>query len=123
MRLRLLIAAVTVPLLLWAFLPLGADGKPSLSSRIEKKRDQVAAKKRTEGVLTSSIAGYSKHINALQGDITVLAARQARLQSDLDAKLARLAAIQQDLRAERARLARLRARLAEARVVLARRLV
>ncbi len=123
MRLRPLIWAVTVPLLLWAFLPLGADGKPSLSSRIEKKRQQVEAKKETEGVLASTVAGYQSRIRTLQGDIDVLSVRQATLEADLDAKLARLAVIQEDLRAERARLARLRARLAEARVLLARRLV
>jgi murein DD-endopeptidase MepM/ murein hydrolase activator NlpD len=123
MRLRLLIAAVTVPLALWALLPLGAAGKPSLSSRIQEKRDQIAGKKSSERVLASSIAGYSSRIGSLQSDITRLTARQATIQADLDAKLARLAAIQRDLRAERARLARLRARLAEARVMLARRLV
>ena len=123
MRLRLLIAAVTVPLVLWALLPLVAAGKPSLSSRIQDKRDQIAGKKSTERVLSTSIASYSSRIGDLQSDITRLSARQAAIQADLDAKLARLAAIQRDLRAERARLARLRARLAEARVLLARRLV
>src|SRR4051794_23337256 len=123
MRLRLVITAVTVPLLLWAFLPLGADGKPSLSSRIEAKRRQVQAKKDTEGVLSSSIAGYQSRIRSLQADISDLSVRQARLEADLNAKLARLEAIQEQLRAERARLARLRARLAESRVVLAKRLV
>src|SRR3954467_10825831 len=106
MRLRLLIAAVTVPLLLCALLPLGADGEPSLSSKIQRKRDQIAGKKSQEGVLSTSIAGYSSRIDSLQGSITTLAARQARLQSDLDAKLARLEAIQADLRSERARLVR-----------------
>ena len=123
MRLRLLIAAVTVRLVLWALLPLVAAGKPSLSSRIQDKRDQIAGKKSTEQVLSTSIASYSSRIGDLQSDITRLSARQAAIQADLDAKLARLAAIQRDLRAERARLARLRARLAEARVLLARRLV
>src|SRR3954469_5170056 len=122
MRLRLLILAVAVPLLLWAGLPLGADGA-SLSSKIQRKRDQIAGKKSQEGVLSTTIASYSSRIGSLQSSITTLAAKQARLQTDLDAKLARLAAIQQQLRSERARLARLRARLAEARVVLARRLV
>jgi murein DD-endopeptidase MepM/ murein hydrolase activator NlpD len=123
MRLRLLIAAVTVPLLMWVLLPLAADGKPSLSSKIQRKRDQIAGKKAQEGVLSTSIAGYSHRIGSLQASITTLTAREARIQADLDAKLARLAAVQQKLRAERARLVRLRARLAEARVVLARRLV
>src|SRR4051794_32829539 len=113
MRLRLLIAALAVPLLLWVGLPLGADGAPSLSSKIQRKRDAIAGKRAQEGVLSTSIASYSRRIGSLQSSITTLAAREARLQGDLDAKLARLAAIQQDLRSERARLARLRARLAE----------
>jgi murein DD-endopeptidase MepM/ murein hydrolase activator NlpD len=122
MRLRLLIAAVAIPCVLWVMVPMGADGQ-SLSSKIQRKRDQIAGKRSSERVLTTSISRYSSRINALQGDITVLAAKQARIQTQLDAKLARLAQIQTELRAERARLARLRARLAEARVTLARRLV
>jgi murein DD-endopeptidase MepM/ murein hydrolase activator NlpD len=122
MRLRLLIAAVAIPCVLWVFVPMGADGQ-SLSSKIQRKRDQIQGKRSTERVLTSSITNYSRRIGALQSDITVLAAKQARIQGQLDAKLARLAQIQTELRAERARLARLRARLVEARVTLARRLV
>src|SRR4051794_5713789 len=90
MRLRLLILAVTVPLLLWAASPLGADGKPSLSSKIDRKRDQIAGKKSQEGVLSTTIAGYTRRIGSLQEDISTLSAREAQLQSDLDAKLARL---------------------------------
>jgi murein DD-endopeptidase MepM/ murein hydrolase activator NlpD len=122
MRLRLLIAVVALPCALWILSPLGASGE-SLSSKIQHKRDQIAGKRSTEHVLTSSIAGYSHRIAVLQDDIAVLAARQARIQSDLDAKLARLSQIQTQLRAERARLARLRARLVEARAALAQRLV
>ncbi|MFL5515196.1 MAG: murein hydrolase activator EnvC family protein, partial [Gemmatimonadales bacterium] len=122
MRLRLLIAAVAIPCVLWVFVPMGADGQ-SLSSKIQRKRDQIQGKRSSERVLTSSITNYSRRIGALQSDITVLAAKQARIQGQLDVKLARLAQIQTELRAERARLARLRARLAEARVTLARRLV
>jgi murein DD-endopeptidase MepM/ murein hydrolase activator NlpD len=122
MRLRLLIAVVALPCALWILSPLGASGE-SLSSKIQHKRDQIAGKRSTEHVLTSSIAGYSHRIAVLQDDIAVLAARQARIQSDLDAKLARLSQIRTELRAERARLARLRARLVEARAALAQRLV
>jgi murein DD-endopeptidase MepM/ murein hydrolase activator NlpD len=122
MRLRLLIAAVAIPCVLWVLVPMGADGQ-SLSSKIQRKRDQIEGKRSTERVLTSSITTYTRRIGSLQSDITVLAARQARIQTQLDTKLARLAQIQTELRAERARLARLRARLAEARVTLGRRLV
>src|SRR4051794_7458159 len=122
MRLRLLILAVALPFVLWAFSPLGADGA-SLSSKIERKRDQIAGKKSSERVLTTSISNYSAKIGSLQSDITRLAAKQATIQGDLHPKPPRLAQIQTDRRAERARLARLRARLAEARVLLSRRLV
>jgi len=122
MRLRLLIAAVALPLALWALLPL-PEGAASLSSRIQKKQGAVEGKRSQERVLTSDIRGYSVRIDSLQADITSLQAQEARLQADLDVKLARLAAIQDDLRAERARLARLRARLQQGRIALANRLV
>jgi murein DD-endopeptidase MepM/ murein hydrolase activator NlpD len=74
-------------------------------------------------VLSTDVAGFTRRINGLQGEITVLQTRQVRLQSNLDRKRAELARIQEDLRRERLRLARLRARLAEARSALAQRLV
>ena len=74
-------------------------------------------------MLSSDVAGYTRKINALQGDITVLQTKQVRLQASLDRKRAELARIQEDLRRERLRLARLRARLAEARAALSKRLV
>jgi murein DD-endopeptidase MepM/ murein hydrolase activator NlpD len=120
-RLRLLLAAVALPLLAWALLPVGTDA--SLQSRIESKRAQIDQQKRKEGVLSSDIAGYTQRIDSLQGEITTLQSRQVRLQASLDAKAAELARIQDDLRRERLRLSRLRARLAEARVALASRLV
>jgi murein DD-endopeptidase MepM/ murein hydrolase activator NlpD/outer membrane murein-binding lipoprotein Lpp len=127
MRLRLLIAVATLPLALFALLPLVAGGQTGRIASIQKKsstlRSKIESSKRREHVLSGDIEGWSKKINSLQSDITTLQTRQARLQTDLDAKRARLARIQTDLRLERARLARLRRRLADARVVLARRLV
>ncbi|HVL95694.1 MAG TPA: peptidoglycan DD-metalloendopeptidase family protein [Solirubrobacteraceae bacterium] len=127
MRLRLLIVVATLPLVLFAAMPMLADGQSgrldSLRSKIDEKRSQIAGKKRRERVLASDIAVWSRRIGDLQADISTLQARQARLQTDLDAKRARLSRVQSRLRAERARLARLRARLARSRVVLARRLV
>lgn len=127
MRVRVLIASLVVPLLLWAALPLPSDGAPKRSAeiakRIEAKRAAIGAKKGKERVLSSTIAGYSRRIGALQDDIGSLQRRQVAIQGDLDAKRAELASIQARLRAERARLTRLRARLAQARVALTRRLV
>jgi murein DD-endopeptidase MepM/ murein hydrolase activator NlpD len=124
-RLRLLLAAVGLPLLLWAVLPMISTGATpaEIQRQIAKKQGQIQQKQGREHVLSSDIAAYSKQIGALQGDITVLQGKQVRLQADLDAKLAELARIQADLRRERLRLARLKARLAQARVALASRLV
>jgi murein DD-endopeptidase MepM/ murein hydrolase activator NlpD len=120
-RLRLLLAAAALPLLVWALLPMGSDA--SLQGRIESKRARVQQEKGREKVLSTDIAGYTSRIDSLQSDITVLQGKQVRLQASLDAKQAELARIQDDLRRERLRLSRLRARLAEARVALASRLV
>ena len=127
-RIGLLVGVALVPLVLWAALPMLSDGSPrsraaSLGSKIDQKREQIAAKKGRERVLSTTITRYSRRISSLQSDITVLQRKEVAIQSDLDAKLAELARIQEDLRQERLRLARLRARLAEARVALADRLV
>ena len=124
LRLRLLIGVAALPLVLFAVLPLVSSGAPRhLDSKIEKKRDQIEWRKGRERVLASDVAGYTRKINTLQGEITTLQTKQVRLQSSLDRKRAELAQIQEDLRRERLRLARLRARLAEARTALAKRLV
>jgi murein DD-endopeptidase MepM/ murein hydrolase activator NlpD len=121
-RLRLLIGVALLPLALFAALPLASSGAP-LRSKIERKKDQIEWRKGRERVLASDVAGYTRKINDLQGDITVLQTKQVRLQASLDRKRAELARIQEDLRRERLRLARLRARLAEARAALSERLV
>jgi murein DD-endopeptidase MepM/ murein hydrolase activator NlpD len=123
-RLRLLIAVALLPLALFAFLPLVSSGQQkNLGSKIERKKDQIAWRKGRERVLSSDVAGFTRKINSLQGDITVLQTKQVRLQASLDRKRAELARIQEDLRRERLRLQRLRARLAEARAALSKRLV
>src|SRR4051812_1207807 len=122
-RLRLFIAVALLPLALFALLPMVSTGQQNLGSKIDRKKDQIAWRKGRERVLSTDVAGFTRKINALQGDITVLQTRQIRLQASLDAKRAELARIQEDLRRERLRLARLRARLAQARTALAQRLV
>jgi murein DD-endopeptidase MepM/ murein hydrolase activator NlpD len=127
-RIGLVVAVALLPLVLWAALPVLSTGSPrsraaAIGSKIDQKREQIAAKKGRERVLSSTVARYSHRIGALQGDITVLQRKQVAIQGDLDAKRAELARIQEDLRQERIRLARLRARLAEARIALAGRLV
>ena len=122
MRLRVLIACVLAPAVLWALLPVPSDGE-SLQERIEDARDKVQSKKGTERGLSSDIAAYTSRIRRLQARIGGLQRRQASLQSDLDRKRAKLMQTQAELRDERARLARLRARLVVTRRALARRVV
>jgi murein DD-endopeptidase MepM/ murein hydrolase activator NlpD len=121
-RLRLLIAAVSAPLLLWALSPMVSPGA-SIQDKIQSKQREIDRHKGRERVLASDISAYTKRINVLQADITTLQAQQVRLQADLSAKQAELARIQDRLRRERLRLSRLRARLAEARAALSTRLV
>jgi murein DD-endopeptidase MepM/ murein hydrolase activator NlpD len=127
-RLGLLISVAVIPLVLWAALPVVSAGSPrarsaSIGSKIDRAKRQIAAKKGREQVLSTTITSYSRRINSLQGNITVLERKQFAIQTDLDAKRAELSRTQENLRQERIRLARLRARLAEARVALADRLV
>src|SRR3954466_9050570 len=117
-RIRLLLGAAVLPLVLSALLPLVSSGQ-NLGSKIQRKQDQIQWRKGREHVLSSDIATFTHKINALQGQITVLQTKQVRLEADLNAKRAELIKIQADLRRERLRLARLRARLAEARTALA----
>jgi murein DD-endopeptidase MepM/ murein hydrolase activator NlpD len=123
-RLRLFIAVALLPLALFALSPMISTGQQkNLGGKIERKKDQIAWRKGRERVLSSDVAGFTRKINALQGDITVLQTKQVRLTASLERKRAELARIQEDLRRERLRLQRLRARLAEARTALSKRLV
>ncbi len=126
-RLLVLASVLALPLAIWALLPLVSTGAPKSAAELEKKIDSkrkaVDAKKGKERVLSSDIAGYTRRIDALQGDIDTLQARQAEIEEDLAAKRAELSRLQGRLRQERVRLQRLRVRLAETRTALAGRLV
>jgi len=121
-RLRLLAVALATPLVLWLFVPVLSDGQ-SIDSKIQRKQSEIEQKKDQEGVLTSTIEGYSQRIGALQGDIDTLTTRQVRVETDLAAKREELQGLQDGLRRERIRLTQLRAKLAESRAVLSDRLV
>ena len=130
MRVRVLLAAVALPLALWAILPLGSAGQSSkqqelseLQSKIDRARAKIGRKKGTERVLTTEIAGYSRRIRKLQGHITKLSSRQQVVEIDLAAKRSELERLQGELRSERARLVRLRKRLNVTRAMLRKRLV
>jgi murein DD-endopeptidase MepM/ murein hydrolase activator NlpD len=130
MRVRVLVAVVALPLVLWAILPLASSGQTSkqqelsdLQSKIAKARARIGRKKGAERTLTTEIAGYQRRIRALQGKIGTLQGRQRVIEVDLDAKRNELERLQTDLRAERARLVRLRKRFDETRTMLRLRLV
>jgi len=128
-RARVLLAAVVLPLVLWALLPLPSSGESkqqelqSLQDRINRARDKIGRKRGTERVLTTQISSYNRRIRRLQGRIGTLQTRQQRVQADLDDKRAELERLRSDLRSERARLVRLRARLEKTRAQLRLRLV
>jgi murein DD-endopeptidase MepM/ murein hydrolase activator NlpD len=129
MRVRLLLTAIALPLLLWALLPMPSSGKTKqqelqeLQGKIGSARAKIGRKKGTERVLSTQIAGYNRRIRTLEGKITTLQTHQERVQSDLDAKRAELESLRTELRGERARLVRLRKRLDETRRQLRTRLV
>src|SRR5918997_3242823 len=129
MRVRVLLAAVALPLVLWALLPLPSTGQSKqeelqkLQQRIDRAREKIGRKKGTERVLTTQISGHNRRIRRLQRRIGTLQTRQQRVQVDLDAKRAELEGLRADLRSERARLVRLRSRLDETRTRLRLRLV
>ena len=129
MRVRLLLTAIALPLLLWALLPVPSSGQSKqqelqeLQSKIDNARAKIGRKKGTERALSAQIAGYDRRIRRLQGKIAVLQTRQERVQTDLDAKRAELERLRTELRGERARLVRLRKRLDETRAQLRVRLV
>ncbi|MET0762792.1 MAG: peptidoglycan DD-metalloendopeptidase family protein [Thermoleophilaceae bacterium] len=103
--------------------PLRGLSAPPLSKRIEEKRSQIEQKKRREGVLSTTIQGFSTRIEALQGEIGATQKRLDRAQASLDAQKAELLEVRDRLEEARDRLETLRSELATARKVLAARLV
>jgi hypothetical protein len=64
-RLRVLIACLLAPAVLWAILPLPSEGQ-RLQDKIDRARDQVERKRGTERVLSTDIAAYTRRINGLE---------------------------------------------------------
>jgi murein DD-endopeptidase MepM/ murein hydrolase activator NlpD len=128
MRLRTLLIGFTLPVLLWAVLPLVSSAGPqgriaTLQSRIQAKQGKLRQVHGRAHVLTTDISALTQRIDGLQSTVTTLQQREDTIQADLDVKRAELARTQTQLRLARARLAQLRARLARARGVLAQRLL
>jgi murein DD-endopeptidase MepM/ murein hydrolase activator NlpD len=113
-----------IALAVTAFLLLPMPGlSVPLSSRIEKKREQIQRQKAKEGVLTTDIQRFNARIDAVQGEIAATERRLSRVQSSLDRQKAKLLEVRNRLEEARDRLERLRSELATARHVLANRLV
>jgi murein DD-endopeptidase MepM/ murein hydrolase activator NlpD len=113
---------ITLALAAYLVLPLPGLSAP-LKQRIEKKREEIAAKKHREGVLSTTIQQFSNRIEALQGEISATERRLERAQASLDRQQAELEAVRDKLEEARDRLERLRRELDTARRVLAARLV
>ena len=129
MRLRVLILAALMPIVLWGALPLVSAGAPtratatSIQKQLDATRKKIGRKKGTERLLTTDITRYSQKIGKLQTRIGGLQTRVDAIQTDLDARRADLVRVQDALRSERARLTRLRVRLGQSRRLLATRMV
>ena len=113
---------ISLAVLAFLVLPLPGLSAP-LSTRIEKKRNQIERHKAREGVLSSTIQGFSERIDAVQGEIAATERRLSRVQGSLDRQKAKLLEVRNQLEEARDRLERLRSELSTARRVLAKRLV
>ena len=113
---------ITLALAAYALLPLPGQSAP-LSERIQAKRAQIDKKKRSEGVLSTTIQRYNMRIGGLQGEIRGTQQRLVRVQSELDDKRAELLEVRDDLEVARDRLERARSELKAGRAALAERLV
>jgi len=113
---------ILLALAVYLLAPLPGRSAP-LQDRIESKRAQVDAKKRREGVLTTTISGYDTRISGLQGEINGVQRRLSQVQGELDRERLELAQVRDDLEVARDQLERARSKLRAGRAALADRLV
>ena len=76
---------ITLALAAYVLLPLPGQSAP-LSKRIQAKRAQIEKKKRSEGVLSTTIQSYNARIDGLQGEIRGTEQRLTQVQSELEPK-------------------------------------
>jgi len=112
-------AAVVACALGLAAMPLSSSADPSLG----QLNNQLGGVQAHEHSLAASIAGLSRLITSLDGQIALVQSREAAVRSDLARERAQLAAVQRALTREQHILSVLRQRLARARMLLARQLV
>src|SRR6476660_7316748 len=93
---------IALGLAAFLLLPMPGIGAP-LSDRIQQKQEQIDAAKRKEGVLTTTIQGFSSRIAGLQGQIRNTQRQLDRAQSDLNRQKATLLAVRDRLEQARDR--------------------
>src|SRR6185312_9738661 len=94
---------IALGLMAYLVLPMPGMGAP-LSDRIHQKQEQIDAAKRKEGVLTTTIQGFSSRIAGLEGQIRSTQHQLDQAQSDLDRQKTQLLAVRDRLEAARDRL-------------------
>lgn len=100
-----------------------AAAEAGVDTKFESKRGQLQQVKQREGVLTSTIEGYSVRISGLVSRVARLREHEAVVEERLAAAEAKLNRAKAELDAARRRLLRLRAQLHRALEVLSKRLV
>jgi len=121
-RWRLLVAILGAGLVL-ALGSLPRVSAASLDDKLHTKQDRLDRVKNREGVLTTTIEGFSTRISDLEGRLAAFREREARAERLLVSAQARLERAQAEVEAGQRRLQRARAHLSGAIDVLANRLV
>src|ERR1051325_11821245 len=95
-------------------LPLPGLSAP-LSNRIDQKRAEIEKDKQKEGLLSTTIEGFSSRIGNLEGEISATQKRLNQAQSELERQKDELLRVRDRLEGARHRPARLRSELGTAR--------
>ena len=91
-RLRLIALVAALPFVALAVRARAVGRRAAAEPDRGEARARSSEKKGRERVLTTTISGYTRRIDALQGDITTLQTRQVRIETDLDAQARRAGA-------------------------------
>src|ERR1044072_4724876 len=101
MRVRVLVAAVALPLVLWAILPLASSGQSSkqqelseVQSKIAKARAKIGRKKGPDRTPTTETSPARRRIRKLKGKIGPLQGRQQFIEFARPAKRSELERLQ-----------------------------
>nr|MDQ6915713.1 hypothetical protein [Actinomycetota bacterium] len=89
----MLAAGALLPLALWAGMPLASD-----ASKLGRAQSQLDQARSREQSLSSAVARLGRIVDQLDGDIALLARREAQVQAELDRARAALERTQVALR-------------------------